>query len=346
MVSKKYNLTEFREIHSETLHASFLDAFSEPFLVVTSPQSANPLIFPLPNRSLGTELYLGSSPGSEILLKSDKVSPRHLRFFFHEILNSWCIEDQETQNGTILDGKPVSDLSVHTLHEESLLLVDEFKIQIYPVSRMADFVFAKRESQRAQRKRSKEAKKPTTRMAPRTLNVERRSLGQIKKFLDVLTGNRCQTMLLLTMESQYMDDEEFLEKYSWPFLVLEKVVMSKDRPPLYKKDWVGADVRPIWALKPGAPITMGRSKSCIVFLQAKVVSKVHGRFVSENSQWILQDCDSVNRLYVNDRALAKNGSQILKDTDTISVSPHIILKFLSPKSILKVLTSAPANFDF
>ncbi|MDF1660906.1 MAG: FHA domain-containing protein [Planctomycetota bacterium] len=347
MECKKYNLRAFRELHTDGDKSAFVEKFSEPFLYIVEPEGSGRFVFPLPDKDSGRKLFLGTSEASDISLESEKINPKHLKIFHHAIIKAWCIEDQDTRFGTKLNGDPVRPLAVQSLSDETMLEVGEYKIRLYSVSRMAELVFSAPEKIT---KKAKAAKATTNRLARKPKGKKKLAdKEEVRKFLDLFTMNQCRTLLPLAMESRYLEDDEFLEKHNYPFLFLETVKMQKGKAPLYDFSGVHVDQKVFWPLQllgERKELVLGRSRSCEIFLQAKVVSKKHATFRKRDEGWEIQDHGSVNRTYLDDHAIPRNESKILKDMTVVSVSPHIKLRYYSSKSVLDMLSNLEMEFDF
>jgi pSer/pThr/pTyr-binding forkhead associated (FHA) protein len=352
--NKKYNLTEFRELHNKTVQSHFTNTFNEPFLFISAEENPSPIIFPLPDRTHNKEVTVGSKAGCSIELPH-QVSAVHLRLFFHKILNAWCIEDQDTKTGTVLDGKQIATRSVHTLNEYSIVQIADYKIQFYPVSRMADIIFSSHDpsshdpsSHDSSSHDSPSPEVPDASKAPtkRVKEVENKNSNRVQKFLDVLTRGCSQTLLPLIMECRYLGLEDFLEAYKHPFLFLHKVIINKDRPAIYTRSEVAPEQRIFWQVKPEGirqVVTIGRSEYADISLQAKVISKLHAEIKQENGDWYLRDVGSVNHVYIDSNVVPARQWRILYDKALISISPHIRLHFLLPETMLKLLSDVQAN---
>lgn len=347
MECRKYSLRAFRELHEGSDASAFVEKYSEPFLYIIDPEGTDRFVFPLPDKDSKTVLFLGSNEESDISLESKKINPKHLKIFYHAIIKAWCVEDQDTRFGTKLNGDPIRALAVQSLSDETMLEVGEYKIRLYAVSRMAELVFAAPEKFS---KKEKPARTQTNRLPRKKAGKKKlANKEQVQKFLDLFTKNQCRTLLPLAMESRYLEDDEFLEKYHYPVLFLETVKMQKGHAPLYDFSGVHVDQKVFWPLQfhgDKQELILGRSPKCEIFLQAKVVSKKHATIRKRGDDWEIEDHGSVNRVYLDDRAVPKNEKCVLEDLTVISVSPHIKLRYYSSQSVLDMLSNLEMEFDF
>jgi pSer/pThr/pTyr-binding forkhead associated (FHA) protein len=125
---KRYpiKLKAFAEKYQSIELTDFLRIFPCPFLLLLSTSkfkeielglstlSADQIViqggmsklqfYPITSSQGSTELTLGRSPGSDMILSHQTISEAHALFAFDELLSEWTIEDLNSRNGLLLDG--------------------------------------------------------------------------------------------------------------------------------------------------------------------------------------------------------------------------------------------------
>jgi pSer/pThr/pTyr-binding forkhead associated (FHA) protein len=90
-------------------------------------------------------------------------------------------------------------------------------------------------------------------------------------------------------------------------------------------------------------ISVGRTTSNDVVIDLASVSKFHAYFFSKkpSQQWYLQDADSANGTFVDDRPLSKASPALLKDGCSVEFSRDTRFRFYTPEAFYRFLRPSP-----
>lgn len=90
--------------------------------------------------------------------------------------------------------------------------------------------------------------------------------------------------------------------------------------------WQEGDIiKEQWTLE-ADEITLGRDQSCHISLPSRWISRVHARLRRQGNQYILEDANSKNGLYVNGQRIYK--PHVLMDGDKLQLAPGLDLIFV------------------
>jgi pSer/pThr/pTyr-binding forkhead associated (FHA) protein len=92
-------------------------------------------------------------------------------------------------------------------------------------------------------------------------------------------------------------------------------------------------------------LTLGRSQQCDLWLSLPDVSRQHGRLFFSNGEWVIQDCGSLNGVFVNGEKVARMtlrvGDQIRIGGFTLQVEASKLPKVdVSASRILRSIAEA------
>ena len=87
----------------------------------------------------------------------------------------------------------------------------------------------------------------------------------------------------------------------------------------------GDTIKEQWSLE-GEEILLGRDESCQIQLNSRWISRVHARVYRKVNQYILEDANSKNGLYVNGQRIYKPFT--LADGDKLQLAPGLDLLFV------------------
>ena len=76
-------------------------------------------------------------------------------------------------------------------------------------------------------------------------------------------------------------------------------------------------------------ITIGRSPKTDIQIDNLAVSKQHARFIKQKDQYAVEDLDSTNGTFLNDREITR---AILKHNDIVTVGKHSLVIHYNNKS--------------
>jgi len=90
--------------------------------------------------------------------------------------------------------------------------------------------------------------------------------------------------------------------------------------------WQEGDIiKEQWTLE-ADEITLGRDQSCHISLPSRWISRVHARLRRQGNQYILEDANSKNGIYINGQRIYK--PHVLIDGDKLQLAPGLDLIFV------------------
>ena len=91
----------------------------------------------------------------------------------------------------------------------------------------------------------------------------------------------------------------------------------------------GEIIREQWTLE-GDEVLIGRDESCHIQIANRWISRIHARIWQEGTQFLLEDANSKNGLYVNAERVIK--SYALNDGDVLQLAPGLDLVFVDSEA--------------
>lgn len=91
----------------------------------------------------------------------------------------------------------------------------------------------------------------------------------------------------------------------------------------------GETIKDQWSLE-GDEVLLGRDASCHIQLTNRWISRVHARLFRKANQYILEDANSKNGLYVNGQRIYK--PMVLTDGDKLQLAPGLDLLFVDSEA--------------
>ena len=77
-------------------------------------------------------------------------------------------------------------------------------------------------------------------------------------------------------------------------------------------------------------VTIGRNSNCDIHIDNLSVSKQHAKIFKQDGAYVIEDLNSTNGTYVNNRRVAR---AIINNNDEINIGKHsLIIRFKAPES--------------
>ena len=137
-----------------------------------------------------------------------------------------------------------------------------------------------------------------------------------------------------------VSEDVFLRAHDHPFLLVgvrakddARVKYETSAPTGSLRDDEGFNfLEPLIMLPRKPVITIGRSRSNTIVISEPSISKLHLMIEREGETFFIQDAGSHNGTTLNDRALAPNTKEALKDGDNITLAKQVFARFLGPRA--------------
>lgn len=328
-------IDDFKEEHASTPRSDFLKTFTEPFLKLAMPGDEG-RILPLPPKDRNEKLSIGSGADCDLSLEAAELAEVHCKIFYHAILKEWCLADQGTDAGTLVDGVKVAPFAVCSLHEDTVARAGELEISLLPLESIEEMLYPGARTGSTTKVKRNEIVPDIP--AARIRKTE--DLADVRGFLKAFLGPTAQPIRRLESRLDEEGPMEFLQDFKMTVLVLLSVVVQRTKPPVYKYDELPTDHIVFWPVGPegrAGTYTIGRSDAADVLIRAKVISKEHCEIACDGDNWTIRDLGSVNGLFIEDERIETSTPQLLKSSSRLRISPHIGIQFLRPFELVNFL---------